>query len=190
MAVAVAQNNVTLTVKGGNAMTAHLNRIAAKIGKGAVVRVGFLEGRRYPNTEGGADRLLKGLNNLNAGPGAKVRTSMGPHQPKAGLLVALVAYWNNFGTKRSKARPFFSNTIAELAPTLGQRIGTLAKASEFDSKKTLDLVGTAVKDRIVRSIKQWPADNAPLTVAIKGFNKGLIDQGIMQRSVDFETKKT
>lgn len=136
-----------------------LNRIAQKMGKGGVVRVGFLEGRTYP-----------------AGPKGKV------------LNVAQVAFWQNFGTKRARARSFFSNTIDELKPTLGARLAKVAIATNYDTKQTLELVGTAIKDRIVRAIAQWPADNAPSTVSRKGFNKGLIEQGIMQRSVDYEVR--
>jgi hypothetical protein len=47
-------------------------------------------------------------------------------------------------------------------------------------------MGEGIQGRLVKKIVDWPADNAPLTVAIKGFNKGLIDQGIMQRSTGYE----
>jgi hypothetical protein len=155
----VAQHEVSVTVKGGDKMTPYLNKLAAKLGTGGVVRVGFLAGRNYPANAKGKS-----------------------------LSVAQVAFWNEFGTRRAPARPFFRNTLYDLAPTLGKRMGKIAKATNYDSAKTLALLGTGIKDQLVKAIVDWPADNAKSTEKRKGFNKGLIDTGVMQRSVDFEVK--
>lgn len=189
---------VSVTRKG-NARN-HIQRIATKLGSGGTVRVGFLEGRTYPASD--SQKFLKTMNKINreaakaAGKPIKKRPKvqanrrarMGDFGVTTSLSVAQVAFWNNFGTKRARARPFFSNTIDELKPTLGETLATVAKKTGFDTRRTLELMGTGIKDKIVKSIVDWPADNADLTVALKGFNKGLIHQGIMQRSVDFEVK--
>ena len=202
---------VTRTVavkRRGNAVN-HIQRIATKLGSGGTVRVGFLEGRTYPASD--SSEFIKKMNEqrleaavakastrqlLNGGKvtapkprSARARRArMADLGIQTSLSVAQVAFWQNFGTKRAKARPFFSNTIDELKPTLGERLAKVAKATGFDTAKTLALMGTGIKDKIVKSIVDWPADNADFTVALKGFNKGLIHHGIMQRSVDFEVK--
>lgn len=134
-----------------------LAEIGKRIGDGGTVRVGFLENATYP-------------------AGAK----------KAGLHVATVAWWNNFGNVRIPARPFFTNMISTKSPAWGSDLRKIFVASQYNTKITLSLLGTRIKDQLVQSIVDWPADNAPATIARKGFNKGLIHQGVMQRSVDFE----
>lgn len=146
-----------ISMRGGEKLTAYLRKLAERMGSGGAVKVGFLQDKTYPANSKGKS-----------------------------LSVAQVAFWNNFGTSRTRARPFFSNTVKDLIPTLGARMAKIAKATNYDTHQTLALVGTGIKDRIVRSIAEWPADNAPRTVDAKGFNKGLVHQGIMQRSVDFE----
>ncbi len=150
-----------MPVKGGDRLAKHLNRIAERVGKAESVRVGFLEGATYP-PKGKSDKVLP---------------------------VATVAFWNNFGTSRARARPFFSDMIAEETPTLGTKATAALKANDYDSERVLGLMGTYLKDKLVQKIVEWPADNAPSTVAKKGFNKGLIDQGVMQRAADFEVVK-
>jgi hypothetical protein len=76
--------------------------------------------------------------------------------------------------------------IAEDSPTWGAKLGRVAKAAHYDTKLTLARMGEGIQGRLVKKIVDWPPDNAPLTVALKGFNKGLIDQGIMQRSTGYE----
>ena len=165
-------------------LQAKLAAIGKHIGDGSTVRVGFLENATYPAAASGAERLLKGVDKLN---------SVGPHQkggkPAAVLHVATVAAWNNFGTRRGKPRAFFTNMIAEKSPTWGSVLAQQFAQSQYNTKITLARMGELIKDQLVQAIVNWPADNAPLTVAIKGFNKGLIDQGVMQRSVDYEVRK-
>jgi hypothetical protein len=191
-------------IRGGNKLEQYLTRTAERLGDGATVRVGFLEGATYPPQERNVSRLLKGLDTLNStGPfqkGAKpsrlrdyrkslklkANTFVGPPKAPTVLSVATVAFWNNYGTSRAPARPFFTNMIAESSPTWGVQLAQATLKSGYDSKKALALMGVYINDRLVKAIVDWPADNAPLTVAIKGFNKGLIDRGIMQRATGYE----
>lgn len=179
-------------VKGGDKLKKYLFDVAQKLGAGGKVRVGFLEGAMYPFTDK-TSRLRAGVARLNSvGPRKPTRAFVGPRKQTltTPLPVATVAYWNNFGTARAKARPFFSDMIAEDSPTWGKKLARVAKAAKYDTKLTLARMGEGIQGRLVKKIVDWPADNAPLTVAIKGFNKGLIDQGIMQRSTGYEVVGT
>lgn len=183
---------VQTKVKGGQKTEKVLFSMARKMGSGGVVRVGFLEGAVYPFQDR-TSRLRQGVARLKGTrprkPGASTSASPRKQTSAAALPVATVAYWNNFGTSRAPARPFFSNMISEDSPTWGKKLGAVAKAANYDAKLTLQRMGEGIADRLVKRIVDWPADNAPLTVAIKGFNKGLVDQGIMQDSVGFEVKQ-
>lgn len=191
-------------IKGGTKLERYLTRTAERLGNGATVRVGFLEGATYPAQERNATKLLKGLDKLNAvGPfqkGAKpsrlrdyrkslklkATTFVGPPQPPIVLTVATVAFWNNYGTTTAPARPFFTNMIEHDSPNWSAALAKAVLTARYDSRRALRLVGEHINDKLVQSIVDWPADNAPLTVVIKGFNKGLIDKGIMQRSTGYE----
>jgi hypothetical protein len=149
---------VDVTITGGTKLAAHLKELATKMQAGEV-RVGFLERATYP-----------------------------AESATAALHVAQVAFWQEFGTSRAPARPFFRNTVAAKSPAWGADMAKIAKAAGFKTADVLRLMGERIKDQIVQAIVEWPADNAPSTVARKGFNKGLIYRGVMQRSVDYEVK--
>jgi hypothetical protein len=182
----------TLTVKGGDKLARVLADLGRRMGNGTV-NIGFLAGATYPSQQKGADRLIAGLNKLNSigpqKPGTKSRqTLIGPQPIVSGLHVATVAFWNEFGTARAPARPFMRQTVAEKSPAWGARMARVAIKTKFNGPQTLKLMGEGIRDQFVTAIKRWPADNSPLTQAIKGFNKGLIDTDVMQRSVDYEVK--
>ena len=180
----------TVTIKGGQGLQKYLFKVAQSLGTGGVVRVGFLEGAMYPFQDK-ASRIRAGAARLNAvgprKPGAKP-TFVGPRKQTltAPLPIATVAFWNNFGTSRAKARPFFSNMIAEKSPGWGRKLGNVAKATDYNTKLTLERMGEGIQGQLKKYIEDWPADNAPLTVEIKGFNKGLIDSQLMQNSTDYQ----
>ena len=148
---------VGVRVIGGHKLEIALQSLAAKINNASELKVGFLEGVRYPATASGKS-----------------------------VSVAQVAFWNEFGTKRAPARPFFRNTVAEQSAKWGRGLAKLVVQTNYDGEKSLTLLGTEMKNDIVTSIVRWPADNAPSTVSRKGFNKGLIDTGVMQRNVDYK----
>ncbi len=143
-------------IRGGDKLEKVLAGIARKVAKSNSVKVGFLEGAKYPD----------------------------------GTNVAQVAFWNEYGTVRSPVRSFFRTMIAKKSPTWGDAVAKTLKATDYDSKAALGLIGEGVKDQLVESIVQFsePA-NAPSTVAAKGFNKPLIDTGLMQRSVEYEVSE-
>lgn len=193
-----------MKIRGGNQLERVLARTVVKLTSANTVRVGFLEGATYPARSRSADRLLKGLDKLNSlGPFQKGQrpsslrkyrkarkieapTFVGPLSPAIVLPVATVAFWNNNGTSRVPARPFFTDMIAEQSPKWGSQLTSVLLAAKYDSKIALGRMGVLINDQLVKKIVDWPADNAPLTVAIKGFNKGLIDKGVMQRSSGYQ----
>lgn len=147
-----------LDFKGGDKLAAKLREISTRLGtSGAAVKVGFLEGATYP---------------------------AGSSTP--GLPVAQVAFWNEFGTRRAPPRPFFRGAIAKHSSEWGADLAAYLKTTKLDGRAALGLLGTTIKDQIVTSIVDTTAPAlAESTVKRKGFDKPLIDTGVMQRSVDF-----
>src|SRR5579864_3151012 len=133
-----------VTIKGGDKLQKYLFDVAQRLGAGGVVRVGFLEGAMYP-AQDRTERFRKGVEKLNAtGPRKpNARAFIGPRKQTlaAPLPVATVAFWNNFGTQRAPARPFFSDMIAEDSPTWGKKLARVAKAVNYDTKLTLARMG-------------------------------------------------
>lgn len=147
-----------LQITGGDKLQDVLEGIARRLGKGGVVNVGFLEGATYP---------------------AK------PDKPA--INVASVAFFNEYGTSRSPPRPFFRQMIAAKSPRWGAALGAAAKVADYDSAKTLGIVGEVVSGQLKQSINEFTTPAlAPSTVARKGFDKPLIDTSLMVKSVDFE----
>jgi hypothetical protein len=150
---------ITANVQGGSALARHLRDIEKRLGRGAHVRVGFLENATYPSLkEGGAS-----------------------------LHVAQVAFWNNFGTSRTPARPFFSDMVERKSPRWGVSLGNILRKTNYDAERSLALMGEGIKGQLQKSINDWSEPpNSPRTVARKGFNKPLIDTALMLRSVDYQ----
>ena len=146
-------------VIGGKKLDLALQAIEKKITRGGVLRMGFLEKSTYP------------AGKKNAAP----------------LHVAQVAFWNEFGTVRSPARPSFRTTIRRKSKEWGERVGKAVIATNYDGRKALALVGQSMRDDLENEIAQWSSPpNAPSTIARKGFDKPLVDSGTMQRAPDYE----
>ena len=145
-------------VIGGKKIALALAALESKITRGGVLSVGFLEKSRYPAKKG--------------------------TEP---LHVAQVAFWNEFGTSRAPARPFFRTTIQRQSPTWGDKLAKAVKATNYDGRTALALLGQSMRDDVENAIAQWSSPaNAPSTVKRKGFDKPLVDTGVMQRAVDYE----
>lgn len=109
---------------------------------------------------------------------------------KPALPVAQVAFWNEFGTKRAPPRPFFRSTISQESKTWGDKLSKAIVYYKYDGEAALRAVGLAMKDDITASIQRWTTPpNAESTVRRKGFQKPLVDTGVMARSPDFEVTK-
>jgi hypothetical protein len=159
---------VSLAFKGGDRLKGILDRMVKKSGNAKSVSIGFLDRRRYPAVHG-----IRGT-------------------PRSAVPVAQVAFWNEFGTNPAgrpgiPPRPFFRTMIEDKSPKWGASMAYLVKAHQYDAKAVLTSMGIGIQGQLVESIREWndPANSAA-TVAIKGFNKPLVDEGIMQNSVSYE----
>lgn len=158
-------------------ITIALQAIERKVSDGGVLRVGFLEDARYPAK-------------------APSKKFSGKASPKGGvksappLHVAQVAFWNEFGTKRAPARPFFRTTIAQESKKWGEHLGKAIKHYNYNGELALRAVGQEMRDDIEASIQRWTTPgNAAYTIRRKGFDKPLIHTSVMVRAPDFEIAK-
>lgn len=170
-------------VKGGSRAVKALNDIAAKLGSGSVVRVGFLEGATYPVGISTKKLRAKYSKKKTAGPITSKETG--------GQQVAFVAAMNEFGHGNVPPRPFFRNMITEKKGEWPAAISNLLVINNYDVNKTLGQIGEAISRQLRESIVAL--DSPPLaesTIAAKGFSKPLVDTSHMLMSVDFEVKST
>jgi hypothetical protein len=160
-------------IVGGKKLDLALQAIEKKITSGGVLRMGFLEGAKYPERTNA--RFLKAV-------GSEATPTVVPS-----LSIAQVAIWNEYGTRTAPARPAFRTTIAQKSKDWGAKLGKAIIATDYDGRKALALLGQDMRDDLENAIAQWTSPaNAPLTVKIKGFDKPLVDSGDMQRAPDYE----
>lgn len=106
-----------------------------------------------------------------------------------GTPVAQVAYYNEFGTENAPPRPFFRQMIAAKQSGWGVSFGNVARNQNYDFARVLPLMGEGIKDQLTKSIVDFSSPaNAARTIAIKGFDKPLIDTGQMQRATGYEVR--
>jgi len=154
------------TISGGERFRAALAKIAQDVDKETRLKVGFLEGANYPSVH-----PVRG-------------TKQAPHP------VAQVAFWNEYGTVRAPPRPFMRTTVAKESNRWGALIAAVLPTVDYDGARALSQAGEAMRDDLRVSIQQWSAPpNAESTVQKKGFQKPLIDSGIMRDGLDFEVTK-
>lgn len=91
-----------------------------------------------------------------------------------GTNVATVAYWNEFGTKSSPARPFMRNTIAKNQGEWGKDFGEVLKALNGDIAGALRVMGQEIEGQIREEITSGDfAENSITTNILKDrFPKG------------------
>jgi len=176
---------VVLKLRGGERFKEELLQMARGLGRARKVRVGFLEGATYPQGDGGA-RLARAAKRFPKWRGLFMGWARWQYKHPTNLSVAQVAFWMEFGTSTTAARPFFRRTISRHAGEWGRRLARFLRGSQFDSQIALEKLGVLIREQVHEAIITWPADNAPLTVAIKGFNHGLVDHSVMARAVDFQ----
>lgn len=106
-----------------------------------------------------------------------------------GTPVAQVAFWNEFGTSRAPSRPFFRAMIAKESAGWPELLGKAAVHYGYDAHQALSVIGEKINDDLKSSIVGWQGpQNAPSTIAKKGFNKPLIDTGDMLRSTTYNVR--
>lgn len=110
------------------------------------------------------------------------KTAMYPN----GTPVASVAFFNEYGTIRTPARPFMRNAIEKNSNKwLNQLKNDCVK--NVESRTALARLGELVKSDIMKSITALNAPaNAESTIKRKKSSNPLIDTGFMRRSVTYK----
>lgn len=149
------------SVRGGTAFRQRLAQYAADLSSGKNLKVGFLADATYED----------------------------------GTPVALVAAANEFGkmvmTKAGESyfqlpRPFFRNMISANSVQWPGEFSQLIRASNYDARMALGLMGEHIKGQLQASIRELSSPPlAESTIRRKGFDKPLIDSGHMLNSVDY-----
>lgn len=85
-----------------------------------------------------------------------------------GTPVATVAAWNNFGTAKSPARPFFTKMIEEKSGNWGEALANRLVALDWDLDKALEQMGNGIAGQLRQAIVEMnePA-NSPVTALLK-----------------------
>ena len=103
-----------------------------------------------------------------------------------GTPVAMVAFWNEYGTRTSPVRAFFRTTVSEQKKNWVLSVQNLMKIHN-DPKRVMGLIGVHMQEQIVQSFNTWSdPPNSAYTIAKKGFDKPLVERGIMMRSIKSE----
>lgn len=106
--------------------------------------------------------------NVNKAVDVKVGFLAGATYPD-GTSVAMVAALDEFGTRKSPARPFFRNMIAEKSSEWPKALGTLLKQNDYDAETTLGQMGDGIKGQLQDSIvKTYAPALSPVTVMLRG----------------------
>jgi len=106
-----------------------------------------------------------------------------------GTPVAMVAFWNEYGTRTSPVRAFFRTTVSEQKKNWVLSVQNLMKMLN-NPQQVMGLIGEHMKGNIAQSIATWSdPPNAPYTIAKKGFDKPLVEHGIMLRSISWEVSE-
>jgi len=103
-----------------------------------------------------------------------------------GTPVAMVAFWNEYGTRTSPVRAFFRTTVSENKKNWVLSVQNLMKIHN-DPKQVMGLIGVHMQEQIVQSINTWSdPPNSAYTIAKKGSSKPLIETGVLMGSISFE----
>jgi hypothetical protein len=133
-----------------------------------------------------ARTLKKMAHSLATGESVKVGFTSGARYPD-GVLVSVVAMWNEFGTKTAPARPAIRTMIADKSPTWGASLARILVNNRYHADTALKLMGEGMKAQMVTAIRDWETPpNAPSTIAKKGFDKPWIETSFLIDSVDYE----
>lgn len=136
------------------------------------------------------DKLQGWLDGISKGETLKVGFLQGATYP-TGEPVAMVAAIQNYGAPAAgiPPRPFFSNVVAAGKKTWNKDIAKILPATDYDGKRTLELMGEKIKGEIQASITSGKfVPLKPATAKRKGFTTPLVDTSHMLNSVDFKVK--
>lgn len=189
-------------LKGKGKLVAKLAKIAANVQKSDGVKVGFIDGKTYP--DGTPVAQVAYWNEYGATIQIKERTQT--IHKKIGKNGELLK--NGRFVKKSQSnfagdhkigahtvvippRPFFRQMFAEKSPNWGKELGEVLRATQFDTKRSFGLMGVRIKDSLVQSIETFSdPPNATSTIRQKKHSHPL--QGktrLMKKSVSYEVNE-
>ena len=103
-----------------------------------------------------------------------------------GTPVAMVAFWNEYGTRTSPVRAFFRTTVSENKKNWVLSVQNLMKMHN-NPQQVMGLIGVNIQEQLVHSINTWSdPPNSAYTIAKKGSSKPLIETGVLMRSIKSE----
>jgi len=87
-----------------------------------------------------------------------------------GTKVAYVAAINNYGAPRRSIppRPFFSGMVEQKSPGWGDRLGKALVYTDFNGKRSLELIGAEIAGDLQESIIENDIELSPITVMLRG----------------------
>jgi hypothetical protein len=188
-------------MNGGDKLQAYLAKIAGNVapsGVGPTVRVGFLEGKIYPDGTpvayiaaiqefGATIQRQTGSVTIYRKKSASGKFLRGGRFVKKSKATFTSTHAHGAYTITIPPRPFFRRMIAAKSQEWPAGVATQLKAKDYDGVAALDVVGAAIAGQLVESIKTLT--DPPLaasTIRKKKFAKPLIDTGDMWRAVDHE----
>lgn len=179
----MASKTIETNLQGGKALQRYLKNMAAELGDGATLKVGFFADATYA---GGTARFTKKRRAKMSSAGKQFAEFIEGKDKFSGP-VAQVAAWNEFGTQKTPPRPFMRKTVASKSPRWGNGLGRALRDNHYNSYDALHVLGEVIQGQMRQTIIEFrDPPNAQLTVDLKGFNDPLVASGRMLRSVDFQ----
>lgn len=136
----------------------------------ASVKAGVLENATYP-----AD-MIKNAETGEEHP-----------DPRAGMKVATLAAALHYGVDQNHPRPFLQQTFNERKREWSAATVNLFLAG-MPVQDAMMTMGQVMKEDIMKTISDWPADNSESWARFKGFNAGLKLTGHLMKSVDSQVE--
>lgn len=138
----------------------------------------------------GGDKWKGALNKIARGAESKtLRVGfLARSRYPSGTSIPMVAAVNEFGSAKSPPRPYFRNMIAKNKASWPGTATTYLRDNGHDIDKALQAMGHIISGQLMESIGTYNAGPPlkPATIKRKGFDKQLIDTGVMWNSVDYE----
>lgn len=134
----------------------------------ATVKAGVLAGATYP-----ADVIKD------------ARTGKAYPDPRAGMPVASIAAALEYGHGQNHPRSFMQQTIAERRKEWTEGVVKLVESGQSPAQ-AVGIIGQVMKEDIMKTITDWPADNSAEWAGVKGFSHGLIFTSHLLKSIDSE----
>lgn len=155
----------------------------------------------YHSRKGGKGVTVrdKGMKKALAATAAlgKIRVSVGVQADAGasedGTLISEYAGYNEFGTKQIPSRPFmrtaFDNGVDDLNKTI-RDLTVLVQDGKIDPDKAAGLLGEKHQGQVQAQIlSNMPPPNSPVTIALKGSDRTLVDNSNMVQAIRWKREK-